>query len=229
MGLIDNDKWPNSARKVVFSLWHDSESTFDNKVEEKMKKIAIIWMMSFVLIGANTLASNRSLSTDIDLKTINKYISENPHDPNLYFVKGQLLAGKNRFKKAKTEFEKVINIYPSFSDAYLELAKVNLGLEENNEALRNINVYLKGNESDAEALFVKGRTLINSHKYEQVLSLSDQMIELNNENGKAYLLKGEANFELGNYDEAHENWHISMKLGEIEAGVHLKYLFEPVW
>ena len=191
--------------------------------------ISITLMLCFVMVSGAVLASNRSYNTDIDLKTINKYIAENPHDPNLYFVKGQLLVSKNKTKKAKSEFEKVINIYPGFNEAYLELAQLGYRLEEYDEALQHIDTYLKSNPDDVKAMYTKGEILLGSGKYDEVLTLTDQMIELDNQNGKAYLLKGEANYELTNYDEAYESWQTSMKLGEVEAGVHLKYLFEPVW
>jgi tetratricopeptide (TPR) repeat protein len=120
-------------------------------------------------------------------------------------------------------------MYPGYDEAYYKLAKTDFRLKDFDLALRNIEKYLLKNPDDVSAMFVKGEILIATEEYKQVLTIAEQILQIDDENGKAYLLKGESNFELGNYDTAYENWRISTNLGNVETAVHLKCLFEPVW
>jgi tetratricopeptide (TPR) repeat protein len=189
----------------------------------------IILILGIVFLANLSFGSGELVRTEINLKTINSYIVDSPHDPNLYFVKGKILMDNNRIRKAKQTFEKVINMYPGYEEAYYELAKADFRLKDFDLALRNIEKYLLKNPDDVSAMFVKGEILIATEEYKQVLTIAEQILQIDDENGKAYLLKGESNFELGNYDTAYENWRISTNLGNVEAAVHLKCLFEPVW
>ena len=194
-----------------------------------MKNIIVVLILGVVLLANASFGFQDSASSEIDLKTINNYIDDSPNDPNLYFVKGQILLNKNRTRKAKQLFEKVIDMYPKYDEAYYELAKVDYRLNDFESAGKNIDKYLIKNLDDVSAWYIKGEILMAKGEYEQVLVLADQILKIENENGKGHLLMGEANFELGEYDTAYENWRISMNLGEVKAAVHLKYLFEPVW
>lgn len=194
-----------------------------------MKVKLVLMILGIVLLSNASFGSQDSARSDINLKIINSYIEDSPHDPNLYFVKGQILLENNRVRKAKQVFEKVINIYPEYDEAYYELAKTDYRLKEFDLALINVDRFLANNPADVSALFIKGEILIAAGKYTQALNVADQILEIDAENGKGYLIKGEANFELGEFDSAYENWRISMNLGDVEAEVHLKYLFEPVW
>ena len=193
-----------------------------------MKVLAILLIMSFVVFTRPLLASEKP-AAELNLKTINRYIEENPNDPNLYFVKGQILFEKNRIKKSIQLFDKVLNMYPEYDEAYYELARAYNALENHETALMNIETYLMKNPEDISALILKVEIHMVSIDFNQALSVVDQVMNHDKYNGKAYLLKGEINYELGEFDAAYADWQKSMDLGEVEAGIHLKYLYRPVW
>ena len=67
---------------------------------KEMKGKVIILILGVVFLANVSFGSGDSVRSEINLKTINSYIEDNPHDPNLYFVKGQILMDNNRARKA---------------------------------------------------------------------------------------------------------------------------------
>ena len=165
----------------------------------------------------------------INLKTINEFIKENPHDPNLYFVKGQILLDQGKLKKAQESFETVLSIYPTYYEANFQLAQTFLKKGDYEQALESIDIFLEVNEENVDALNLKTRIFLLLGDFNSSLSISDGILEKDAYNGKAHLFRGEANFELGNFDAARSDWEKAKSLGEVEAGLHIKYLFKPVW
>jgi len=194
-----------------------------------MKKIAIITILSLVVSFRPALADPQPSDTEINLKYIKNFIKENPNDPNLYFVKGQILIELNKYNAAQKAFETVISMYPEYDEAYLELANAQNHLGKYEEALMNINMYLSKHPTDISAIILSGQIQVAFGAFDKAITLADQALDLDAENGEAYLLKGEALYEAGNDNDAVYNWQKARELGQVEAELHLKYLFEPVW
>jgi len=190
------------------------------------KWIVVFWL---AVMSGTVLAGTEKQPTELTLKSINYFIKDNPIDPNLYFVKGELLFEKGRFKKAEQAYQQVLDLYPAFHEAHFELAKTQLKQKKYYSSLLNIDHYLELFPTDISAMIIKSEVLLNMGNFEDVIKITGKVLELDNYNGKAYLIKGEAEFELGNDDEARTNWQRAYDLGEIESGLHLRYLLEPVW
>ena len=193
----------------------------------KIKSLIVLVLLSMSV--GQLMAKQKNPGVGITLKVINEYIKENPNDPNLYFVKAQILLENNKAKKAKRSLEKVICLYPKYSEAYLALAQIEIALKNYDLAQNRVNKYLSENPDNIEGKLVNGMISIATRQFDTTLNIADEILEINGENAEAYLLKGEALYELEKYDEAYESWYRSMQLGNNEAAIHLNYLFEPVW
>ena len=199
------------------------------KSKKNMKKTLIITILGLTAFFRPVLAETNQLDSELNLKVINKFIKDNPKDPNLYFVKGQILTDQNRFRSAEKAFQNVIALYPAYDEAYFELARLQNELGDLENAFSNIQKYLSLNPEDISAIILLGRIQYFSGNFESAIFLSDQALNLDSYNGKAYLLKGEVYYETEDYESAYKNWQLAMDLGEIEAELHIKYLFKPVW
>lgn len=93
-------------------------------------------------------------------------------DQNLYEARFQLAKAyymTGRLEPAEKELKKVIQQYPTYKDAHLELARVYLALELPDRALSAIKDYLKGPSPSAEVLEIAG--LSYKQKKEEALSM----------------------------------------------------------
>lgn len=110
---------------------------------------------------------------------INTLIENYPRSSFYYFLKGEVLAGYNRYFQAKKAFYKAIKINPHFKKAYLELAKVNIQDQQFQEAEDLLITAALANPSDPESLFALARLYLKRKKYKKAIKKFFSILSIN--------------------------------------------------
>ena len=192
-----------------------------------MERLMIVLMVC-VLAFTEPLMAKASDSPVLSLEVLNTYIEDSPNDPNLYFVKGQLLLDMGKFRKAQKSFETVLDMYPNYYDANLELAKIFLRSAKYTSASTHIEKYLEKRPDDSSAKLINASIQLGMREFNLAKSIANKVLEVEPKNGKAYLVRGEANYELGEIDKAAQDWDTATELGETEAGIIKNQLIERI-
>ena len=111
----------------------------------------------------------------------------------------QVSAGKGLFSEATNQLHKIIEIDPTFTQAYADLALVH---KDNEISLSYCDAMINyENENSTDGLHLKGYILSFQKKFEQALKIYDQIIEINENEVEAFMNAGLILEKQGKIDE----------------------------
>jgi tetratricopeptide (TPR) repeat protein len=141
----------------------------------------------------------------------------------------QLYAEKGRNQDAIIELKEAINISPDNQEPYLNLAKVFMNDDERYEEAESVLLeFIKKNPDHAmiDVYRLLNYIYVNSEKWDEVLSQSKRIIQLDQKELNAYKYAIMANLKLEKYDAARYFCNRILDLSGSQDNTHSKYAKE---
>ena len=127
--------------------------------------------------------------------------------------KGLNFASKEDYEKAIKIYNKALQIEPKNHRILLSkgVALTSIGYFE--RAIQTcFNVIIEQNPVDSEAIYRKGQAFLKQKKFNKALDCQSEVIEINPDFYGSYFERGNCFYELGRYEEAINEYHISKSL-----------------
>ncbi|MCS7026768.1 MAG: tetratricopeptide repeat protein [Bryobacteraceae bacterium] len=136
-----------------------------------------------------------------------------PKDAKKAFEKGRELARKQKFAEAQKEFEKAVQIYPKFANAWQDLGAVHEAQNRPEEARK---AYLQALEADPKLVkpyLQMAWIAARENKWQECLEASDRALKLNPfDFPGAYFVNAVANLNLQKFDAAERSAREGLKM-----------------
>jgi predicted Zn-dependent protease len=140
-------------------------------------------------------------------------------------VRTEFLAGKANyeaalFPQAEESFLQVLRLDPGFPGVHLELGKVYISLRRTGEAIRELELVLKEDSSDADANYFLGSLLVQEDRCADAVAYLEQAKTLKPDSWAVYFHLGKAKLRLGQAAEAVVLLQRAVELNPEESTVH---------
>ena len=136
------------------------------------------------------------------------------NDEIKYLIKGNLAKDKNNFDEAINCYDKCLEKNKNSYEAYYNKALCEIALNNNENALNNLNEALNIKKLFPQALDAKGCLFYADKKYNEALECYNQLIEKYNSNDDYHYKKALILIELKDYDEAIKSLDKVLKLNQ---------------
>ncbi|MEP7197128.1 MAG: tetratricopeptide repeat protein [Saprospiraceae bacterium] len=167
-----------------------------------------------LVVGSNSLltyARNKVWKNDFTLW--NDVIAKSPNKARGYNNRGMLLKETTRFDEMLKDFDKAIELQPTYTDAYNNRGNVYVKQEKYNEALINFNKAVELNPSDADSNNNRGTANMGMKHYADAILDFNKAIELRPEYMMAYANRGITYLNMGNKDKGCNDLQKSIQMG----------------
>jgi tetratricopeptide (TPR) repeat protein len=149
-----------------------------------------------------------------------------PKDAVKAFDKGRDAAKNKRWEDAAKNFQKAVDLYPDYAEAWYELGQAQIGLKQLDEAHKSLEAAIKADGKYLPPynalLAVEGQ----NQNWKAVAQIADRIIELSPKSSPGvYFLCAAAQFRLQNLDAAEKRAQEGIKLDE---GHTVPKLFEAL-
>jgi len=149
-----------------------------------------------------------------------------PKDAVKALDKGLDAAKNKKWEEAAKDYQKAVDLYPGYAEAWYELGQAQIGLKQLDEAHKSMDAAIKADGKYLPPynalLAVEGQ----SQNWKGVVEVTDRIIELSPKSSPGvYFLCAAAQFRLQNLDEAEKRAREGIKLDE---GHTVPKLFEAL-
>lgn len=117
-----------------------------------------------------------------DLQSIDALVQRYPEDPRLHFMRGSVLAGKQRAIEAHASLSKAVTLAPDFSLARYQLGFFELTSGEADKALSTWGPLLKLPRDNYLRVFAEGLTYLIRDEFDDAIARLREGIALNEDN-----------------------------------------------
>jgi Flp pilus assembly protein TadD len=140
-------------------------------------------------------------------------------------VRAEFLAGKANyeaalFPQAEESFLHVLRLDPRFPGVRLELGKVYISLRRNDEAMRELELVLKEDSSDADANYLLGSLLVQQDRCAEAIAYLERARKLKPDSWAIYFHLGKAKLRLEQAAEAIVLLQRAVELNPDESTAH---------
>ncbi len=180
--------------------------------------IATILITTMTITGVMATEKKKS-----PVKRYNQMIKMNPRNSTAFFQRATYYLQQGRYHKAAWDYSIVLELDSTKTMAHLNRAIAHYNIKCYDKVEQDLDIYLETHPADVDALFYKGAVKARTGEYQEALALFDQVIELDGNYIKAYLERGEANFQLENYDASHADWSVAQESGNSFAAKLIRY------
>lgn len=119
----------------------------------------------------------------------------------LHYELGKVLSGINDLEGAKASFLRVLEMRPQSTEARLFLARVYLGLNENEEAIKQYTLFLEHEKNHVEAIERLAAAYVRTQNYAKSVDLLTSIIEKGLAEPRHAVERMYVLFRAGQYDE----------------------------
>lgn len=130
-------------------------------------------------------------------------------------IAGKELYLNKEFELAKVQFEKAINYNDELIDAYLNLSKTELALQEHTKALETATIVLNAEPDNAEALTISGQVKLKQEVLDDALNFFNKAIDSDSTMATAYYYRGVVHANNGNLDASLADYKKAQELDEL--------------
>jgi len=143
------------------------------------------------------------------------------------FIRGLLYTENNQLEEANADFESVIKLDSNYTEVYFYWAEVKLKMEQYDEALRLITIYLKDadtlSEPDlANAYQLIGKVHLQQKDFAAALQAFDKSLAYDDEIGETHFWFAKTLIALKRKDEACTSLYKALDLGYEDAELELE-------
>ena len=186
-----------------------------------MKKIATLLISAFLLFQCNSSeetwlneAKTRLEKGELKpaLDAINKALDKNPGYAEAYNLKGVILFQEKNFSEAEMNYQKALELKPSFYQANLNLVAVKMEKNDWENALPLIEKAAKFASDSSEVYLKKGIIQAALGKPDRAVNDFTHSIELNKKNTDALYNRGNIYFQQKNYTAANSDFEKSLEI-----------------
>ncbi len=147
-----------------------------------------------------------------------------------FYMQGETIAGigatnkhTRGYKKAINDFNKAINILPNYQDAYVMRGYVKFKLKDFKGAMSDLTKAISLNpQNSALAYDFRGRVKFELNDYIGARDDFTHSIDLENNNGRVYMRRGNCYEQLESYAGAIENYTMCIKLTPNDGEAYYK-------
>jgi tetratricopeptide (TPR) repeat protein len=104
-----------------------------------------------------------------------EYLEKKPEDAGIMFKLGQVFAGSERYEEAEGLYRILLLNHPDKIETLIELSKLRLLEKDFNDALIEIERFLKIKPENSGALFVKAEALKGLKRYDEALQIYNRL------------------------------------------------------
>lgn len=147
------------------------------------------------------------------MKHLNEYLAIKPKSANKLQLRGFIRFLDEQYEQALDDFEEVIALNPSITDALYYKARTLYELERLSEALPAVNTALqKGHRSETyPTLILKAQVLIDLNKENEAVKVLKNAIDVFPHSADAYYLMGNALNKMEEYGTAIDFYDLALK------------------
>lgn len=200
MDLASNvGRYKYNLGKMLFALGRDCEGLpyLRESIRLEPDDAEFYVELSHVLIGLDDIGEAE--------KVVLEGISRNTKSPLLLNNHGVILKKKGRIEDARIEFERALNLDPTFSLSLANLAEYYFLKNDLESAEEKTNSALKYDENRAELHALHGQILLRQRKYRESAEAFERAIELNLETSEIYVNLTIAYYELGEVSKSDDS------------------------
>jgi tetratricopeptide (TPR) repeat protein len=143
-------------------------------------------------------------------------------------VRAEFMAGKANyeaalFPEAEQCFLKVLRLDSGFPGVHLELGRVYISLRRADEAMRELDLVLKEDPSNADANYILGSLLVQEDRCAEAITYLERARTLRPDSWATYFQLGKAKLRLGHAAEAIELLQRAVGLNPDESTAHYEF------
>jgi tetratricopeptide (TPR) repeat protein len=143
-----------------------------------------------------------------------------PEEKAASYVKdGKELLAKGNYVQAGLQFRNALQINNKLTDAWLNLAKVDLHDQKWNDAFRDLNRVVQLDPNNTEALSDLGGLQLSANQLDDAMKTSDTLLKAAPNDASAHSLRGAVMYRLQNLDKALDEANAALKIdpGHVDA------------
>lgn len=129
-----------------------------------------------------------------------------------YYNIGLTFFDESNYSEAINNYEKAIELDPTYARAYLGLGDIYYYQKKYEEAIVNYDAVIKLEPANAYAYYYKGSALYFLFKYDEAIKMFNEAIKIDLDYRDAYQSKGSSLFILKRYSEAMECYYKALEL-----------------
>ena len=158
---------------------------------------------------------------------IDKQIEENTDDYIPYLIKGNILKEENKLEDTIEQYKNCIKYNKNCYEAFYNMALCQAELNQNDEALTNMEETLKLNSDLPQAIDAKGCILYSNKNVDEAIKCYNELIEKDKDkevqNADYFFKKGSTERELKLYEDAIKSFDEALKINpELVKAILLK-------
>ena len=164
----------------------------------------------------------------------NKIINELNNDNNKeeskdiiqYLIKGNMAKDENNFQEAINCYDKCLELNNNSYEAYYNKALCEIALNQNDNAIKNLDNALNIQKDFPQALDAKGCIFYSNNQFAEALKCYNELASKYNTNDDYHFKKASTLVELKQYDEAIKSFDETIKLNpnNIKAMKRISYM-----
>jgi tetratricopeptide (TPR) repeat protein len=159
------------------------------------------------------------------LSDLNTAIKLQPDSAEMYYYKGYCLAELFRYNAAIQAYSKAISLKPDYAAAIYNRGAAKGELDRYEEGMADFKTALDKDPELVDGQINLALSQLGMKEYETAIKGFDEVIKSRDNNlGKAYFYRGEAKYELGNKEEACNDYKKALNLGYTTADINIKNL-----
>lgn len=154
------------------------------------------------------------------IKTIDLAVKQDPSNPALYYLRGILNNGREKYSRALDDFTHAIEMGAAPSllyRCYLGRGVSYMNLMEYDQALTDLNISIEKNDTVAVAYYSRGMVNYELKDYEAAVEDFLRILQFSEGNGELYFNLGMAYYRLENKELACRNLNKACTLGNTNA------------
>ncbi|MFH1937719.1 MAG: tetratricopeptide repeat protein, partial [Bacteroidota bacterium] len=193
--------------------------------------LSVVLLLAVLFSGcgpAQPTSDDRSSadSAQLYLTELNKAISENDQNPDLYNKRAQLFLLEREFDKALKDINRAISLNDKNPEYYLTLSDIQLLMGQTDNCMTALNRASALNPNDQEARLKLAKLYLILHNYAATHRVINELITRDEYNPQAYFLRAIASLETGDtaravgdlmkaVDQDQQYYDAYMQLGEL--------------
>ena len=151
------------------------------------------------------------------INSYTEYLAGHPDHTKSIYNRGRAFEELGDVKKAKSDFEQVIELDAKHVNAYLSLAKLAYNDHNYNKVLVYAGEAIELNSESAQAYFLSARGAHQLGFFDQAMESYSNAIRINKDFGEAYLYRGALKVGMEKSRSACEDFKLAKLLGVKEA------------